>query len=276
MWYRWAVTTDLAARKPDPGAPGYVLLIVPCYNEAHRLDPGPYLQVLDSHPGVDLVFVNDGSTDDTQRILLGLADARPGRIHVLGRAKNLGKGESVREGILFALERSADAVGYWDADLSTPWDALDDFLFVLANRPEIEMVFGARVKLLGREIQRHVWRHYLGRVFATVVSRMLDLPIYDTQCGAKIFRTRESLRAAFSSPFLSRWLFDVELIARLMAQFPGDARAFGRTVYETPLHRWRDVAGSKLSGSSYVRAASDILRIYWRYRGSLRAAGDAR
>jgi len=269
------VTIDLPTLKSDPIALGYMLLVVPCYNEADRLDPRSYLRVLDSHPGLDLAFVNDGSTDDTQRILSGLAEARPGRVHLLGRAQNLGKAESVREGILFALDRSADTVGYWDADLSTPWEALDDFLSVLANRPEIEMVFGARVKLLGREIQRHAWRHYLGRVFATVVSGMLDLPIYDTQCGAKIFRTSEALRAAFDESFFSRWLFDVELIARLMTQYPGGARRFEKTVCEIPLSGWRDVTGSKLSGVSYLRAASDIFRIYWHYRGSLRGAGRA-
>src|ERR1041384_6274866 len=64
-------------------------------------------------------------------------------------------------------------------------------------------------------------RHYLGRIFATAVSLALHSPVYDTQCGAKLFRPGAPLRDALSAPFRSRWIFDVELLARLDRRIPG-------------------------------------------------------
>jgi hypothetical protein len=112
------------------------------------------------------------------------------------------------------------------------------------------------VKLLGREVHRQAVRHYLGRVFATVVSTLLRLPIYDTQCGAKIFRVTEPVKRLFALPFRSKWIFDVELLGRHVAAV-GRARA-EQTIFELPLERWTDVAGSKLTPWHAARALWDL------------------
>ena len=70
-------------------------------------------------------------------------------------------------GVLDALGRSPHAIGFWDADLATPLSELPAFVDLLAARPEIELVIGSRVKLMGRSIERRAWRHYSGRLFAT-------------------------------------------------------------------------------------------------------------
>ena len=88
------------------------------------------------------------------------------------------------------------SVGFFDADLSTPLAAIDDFLAVLRLRPQVEFILGSRVMLMGRDVKRKAWRHYLGRVFATAVSLALDLPVYDTQCGAKMLRVNAATRPA--------------------------------------------------------------------------------
>jgi hypothetical protein len=130
------------------------------------------------------------------------------------------------------------------------------------SRPELEMIIGSRVKLLGRKIERRRSRHYLGRVFATAVSASLGLDVYDTQCGAKLFRASPSIKALFQQPFHSRWIFDVEILARLIQARRGrELPQAEDVIYEFPLREWRDIAGSKLEYSDFVRAAWELLRI---------------
>jgi hypothetical protein len=149
--------------------------------------------------------------------------------------------------------------------LATPLSAVDRFLEIFEVSGNVSMIFGARVKLLGRHVERRATRHYLGRVFATVVSTMLSLPIYDTQCGAKLFRVDARLRDAFAEPFLSKWVFDVEILARYLKFFNGDTRLLGEAIYEYPLEQWVDVAGSKVHAGDFLKAFLDILRIKRKY-----------
>jgi hypothetical protein len=125
------------------------------------------------------------------------------------------------------------------------------------------VVLASRVRLLGREIERQAIRHYTGRVFATAASLLLQLPVYDTQCGAKCFKRTPALLAALTAPFTSRWAFDVELLLRLTT----DGGLREADLLEVPLQSWCDVGGSKLTTTAMARAAMDILRMS---RGRLR------
>lgn len=249
-----------------------ICLIVPCYNEANRLDSASFRSFLAERSGVHLLFVDDGSRDQTLKVLEEVRSGNDDAVSILSLSKNGGKAAAVRAGILHALDRFNPAfVGFWDADLATPLDALARFSKTFAENPAIEMVFGARVQLLGRHIERNALRHYAGRVFASAVSFVLRMKIYDTQCGAKLFRVTDETGQIFADPFLSKWVFDVEILARYQALLGRTPEQLQQVIFEYPLEKWTDVGGSKVRAADFVIAFVDVFRIYRTYLAPGRA-----
>ena len=250
-------------------------LVVPCYNEARRLCPDAFVQAMQRFPSLAFLFVDDGSSDETFEVLGTLCAAHPQQAHVVRLARNGGKGEAVRQGVLRAFEQDPEVVGYWDADLATPLDEWAPMARLLESS-RAAIVLGSRVKLLGRTIERDELRHYMGRVFATAVSQTLRLPVYDTQCGAKLFRVSDLTRRLFAEPFASRWIFDVEILARalrLRERTENDRES--PLAVEYPLHSWIDVKGSKLRWHDFAHAAGDLAKIALYLRRGGRANGKA-
>lgn len=244
-----------------------IWLVIPCFNEAERLDVAAFTKSLNSMPQLHLIMVNDGSHDGTLAVLEGLARSFPGRVEVIDQQPNRGKSEAVRVGMLRAMQKDGAYAGYFDADLATPLEEAATFASVLDSDPDTELVLGARVALLGRRIKRKATRHYLGRAFATSASLVLGLPVYDTQCGAKLLRVNKATRALFEEPFGSRWIFDVELIARYLH---GGGSEHG--LFEVPVRRWTDVGDSRVRGSDFLRAIGELARIFQRYSEHERAS----
>lgn len=162
-------------------------------------------------------------------------------------------------------------MGFWDADLATPLLAMDEFRRRFQDGPQLEIVMGSRVQLLGTRIERSARRHYLSRVAATAVSMVLGVPVYDTQCGAKLFRATPLVRRLFAEPFFTRWLFDVEILARWLSETAHDPADIGHYIVEVPLQKWSNVGGSKLRPMDFVQAPYDLWRIHRRYGRFLRA-----
>jgi dolichyl-phosphate beta-glucosyltransferase len=264
--------STFATVRRDLGTP-QVSIVIPCYNESSRLSIADVDQFLAAKPNAQIVFVDDGSTDGTADLISGLPCVRTGRCHLLRLSTNRGKAEAVRTGLLAAIDHGSRFVGFWDADLSTPLICVDSFLAILEQHSEIDWVIGARVRLMGRDIRRRTVRHYVGRLFATAASLALQLPVYDTQCGAKLFRATPELRTLLSREFISRWIFDVELIARLiLSRRESKGAAVEHTIYEYPVERWQDVRGSKLRPQDFGRAVLDMARIWLMLRASHRTA----
>src|SRR5215467_14112109 len=226
-----------------------VQIVVPCYNEEARLDVSAFADFLARTPQTGLILVNDGSRDGTLSVLNRLAQQFPEQVVVVDQAENKGKAEAVRVGMLRAIDSGVEYVGYFDADLATPLDSSCEFVELLDRHPELKFIIGARVALLGRSITRKASRHYSGRLFATAASLVLALPIYDTQCGAKLLRVDERTRSLFERPFGSRWIFDVELFARYLSTY-GSRNG----LFELPLRRWTDVGESKVKWHDFMRA----------------------
>jgi glycosyltransferase involved in cell wall biosynthesis len=238
-----------------------VLLVVPCYNEAARLDATAFTSMVDEIAGLNFLFVDDGSHDGTAEIHQRLCAARPARIASLTLQCNQGKAEAVRQGLLRALAGPAAGVGYLDADLATPPSEVQRLCALFQGQDRFDVLLASRVKLIGRSIDRRAGRHYLGRVFATAASLVLRMPVYDTQCGAKLLRRSPALTRALATPFRGRWTFDVELLGRLVTGAPGIAPVPPQRIHEEPLLVWRDVGGSKLNPTQVLQAGLELALI---------------
>lgn len=236
-----------------------VLLVVPCFNEYDRWD-FDYWKALVSPGTLDVLFVNDGSSDATSSALRSTVESTGARM--LELESNVGKAEAVRHGLLHANAQHCDLVGYLDADGAFPSPEvrrLANFAtdLLAGDSPDFEAVWSARILMAGREIERTSQRHYLGRIITTIIAPWHGYPIYDTQSGYKLFRMNESFTACLQEPFRTRWFPDVELLQRWKHLNGRPLR-----IWEEPVSGWRDVAGSKMNARQYRQILRDLSHIY--------------
>lgn len=240
------------------------IIIVPCYNEAFRLDKDAFLSFVEDHHDIDICMVDDGSSDSTWEMISKISSESHGRIIGEKLPHNMGKAEAVRYGFNKCLQ-SADYsyLGYFDADLSAPLKEVNHLLNRIQESGDLSLAFGSRIARLGSEIERYKYRHYIGRVIAAMINGLLRLQIHDTQCGAKLFN-REAASFAFKDPFISRWLFDVEIFARFINKY-GRARVKTH-LREVPLETWIEKGNSSISWTYSFKIPVDLFRIWRKYR----------
>jgi len=243
-------------------------IVIPCYNEEKRLQIPLFLTFLRQCPDMHFVFVNDGSTDGTEQMLHAFCSAHPEQSSLLSLSKNAGKAEAVRQGLQLAVQQMSAFVGYWDADLSTTLECIPEFLRVLNDHPAVELVSGSRVRLYQHRIERSMVRHYAGRIIATLIGFLFHLCMYDTQCGAKIFRSTPHLSAVLRDSFRSRWFFDLEIILRLQIEKGEKASSGSMFIFEVPLRSWTHHSGSKLRMRDFARVSLELIRVFvdWKKR----------
>ncbi|MBO4504347.1 MAG: glycosyltransferase [Bacteroidales bacterium] len=237
------------------------LIVIPCYNECNRLNKEEFFSFVSQNDDIEFLFVNDGSTDSTLAMLQSFS-ASNNKIHYLDLAQNGGKAEAVRQGILLATsEYDCAYVGFWDADLATPLNEIKHFERIIDHH-HYDCVTGLRLMRLGAQVRRKYSRHYIGRFFASLAAFVLDLPVYDTQCGAKLYKV-DIAKKIFEQKFITRWLFDVELLARYINLF-GKEEAKTR-IYENPVMKWQDVSGSQLKMKDFFKAPYELWKIMRTY-----------
>lgn len=231
------------------------IVVIPCYNEAARIDTKNYLESLKNCSELSVLFVNDGSKDNTLAVLQDLAEKLPNQIMVFDAPKNGGKAQAIYLGMQEALKKNPNFVGYIDADLAVSIEEYNEISQILKKENK-KFVFGSRWKRIGSKIDRKIMRHYIGRVFATFSSNLLGLDVYDTQCGAKVM-DKDTAQYVFKDKFSVNWIFDVEIFFRLLQIIPRSK--FSDSVLEYPLKEWRDVEGSKVKISHSI----NILQDFW-------------
>jgi glycosyltransferase involved in cell wall biosynthesis len=210
-------------------------IILPAFNESARI--GPSLEkalafVREQHWSVEIVVVNDGSSDDTADIVKGFMAHAP-EIRLLENPGNHGKGYSVRNGMLNAR---GDVLLFSDADFSSPiYEALK---LTAAIEEGADVAFGSRWLLAETQTRRQsLLRQFVGRTYNVVLRAILGLPYKDTQCGFKAF-TRQAAEIIFTRQQIEGWGFDPEILFI--------ARMFGLKMKEVAVE-WANDDRSKIN-----------------------------
>ncbi|MDO6738188.1 glycosyltransferase [Wenyingzhuangia sp. 2_MG-2023] len=237
-------------------------IIIPCYNEAKRLNTKAFAEFANNHNDFHICFVNDGSSDNTLEVLESVEKCSPENISVIDVKINAGKAAAVRSGVKY-LQQFEDVsyVGFIDADLSTDFEDFKNLVKTLKSNEDLTFVYGSRGKGEG-EIERNFFRNVFSKIIKSIVFLILGLPIEDTQCGAKVFK-KEIINIAYGRTFLTRWLFDVEIFIRLK-EYYGSKEVMTK-IYEQPLTRWVHVDDSKLGMKDAIQIPYKLLSIWFSY-----------
>ncbi|KAM7272120.1 hypothetical protein ACFE04_031334 [Oxalis oulophora] len=239
----------------------YISLIIPAYNEEHRL-PGAldetmlYLQqraAKDKSFTYEVLIVDDGSADGTKRVAFEFVKKYTvDNVRVILLGRNHGKGEAIRKGMLHSR---GELLLMLDADGATKVSDLEkleneihtvarkesksstaDSSFRISDVPVA--AFGSRAHLEEKALAARKWyRNFLMKGFHLVVLLTAGPGIRDTQCGFKMF-TRAAARRLFTNIRLKRWCFDVELVFL--------SKRFGIPMAEISVN-WTEIPGSKVN-----------------------------
>ena len=219
-----------------------VTLVLPSYNEGKRIAVclEDLFQVWSHAPfSWELVIVDDGSKQEhlvkTREIVSEFQKKfSNASIKLIELPINQGKGGALQAGF---ESSTAEYVGFLDADGATSaTTALKAAAHLFYSSNTVDAVIGSRIKMLGRHVERKFSRHLIGRFFATLVSELFQVPIYDSQCGCKFFK-REEVMPLLKLILDSRWTWDTQLLLLLYI--------LQSRIEEFPID-WHEVEGSKV------------------------------
>lgn len=204
-------------------------ILIPCFNESARLvrtirELEEWMN-LSRDFTVSVLFVNDGSTDDTEEKLTRLKFEAT----VITSLVNLGKGGAIAHGMKFV---ESDYVLVMDADLSTSLEFIPLFFKHIQEGPDL--VIANRFHPLSH-VERPWWRSFFSYVFFFVIHGLGSFKSFDTQCGFKMYKTATA-KDLFKSLRFNRYSFDLEVIKNAELKYQ---------IAELPVS-WKDRGGSKV------------------------------
>ena len=231
-------------------------IVVPCYNEGLRLDVKSFRSFLKNNTHIAILFVNDGSKDNTEEILKGITDLD--NAEYITCEINYGKAKAVQIGVNALKNEDIEYIGFWDADLSTPLDDIIKFITILNKNNSLSGIIGSRILKLGNNITYKKKRRYYGRLlmFILYFGPLKNIPIYDSQCGAKLFVKDYAIKI-FEKPLLTNWLFDIEILMRLDKLNP-----VKDCIFELPLDEWVHKSDSKIGFKDSLNILRDLIKLY--------------
>jgi len=224
-----------------------VSVILPVYNEE---ESAGYVfdSVLDfsrKNPDYDFIFVSDGSTDSTKRVLQNrITESKPRKIKLISYNANMGKGHAVRKGVEKA---EGDYICFTDGDLAYPLSYLKDFSKRLERD---DIVIGWRAPFAENLQNMKEIRKIAGKTFNLFSRKLLGLNYLDMQAGIKGFR-KKAAKHLFSINKINGWSFDTEIIYL--------AKKKGYKISELPVK----VSKSNLEVKSQVKLVRDSLRMFF-------------
>ena len=203
---------------------------------------GPFIEdlkrVFAGDEGLRILLVDDGSPAEEQKRFLEVVDPliKDGQLFLppLILPDNIGKGGAIYAG--WATSDTADWLAFVDADGSCSAQETKRLIELARQQSEPVSIFASRVKMLGHHVERHFKRHLVGRVYATLVSELLNIEVYDSQCGLKVIHGA-AYREIAKRLTIEGFAFDVDLLVHLLAA--------GHKIKEEPID-WHDTPGGKI------------------------------
>jgi glycosyltransferase involved in cell wall biosynthesis len=241
-----------------------VVIIIPCFNEAERINLS-YFNILFRLNSTAWVFVDDGSTDGTSKILKKYSNKK--NIIYLKLSHNVGKSNAIAHGMNYASSKISNIgwIGFLDSDGAFAISDVENIIKMTSSIGSHDAIYTSRVKMAGRNIKRNNARHVIARLITSLFGLVWkDIP-YDTQSGFKLYKYSDDFNSILIKPFKTKWFFDIELSIRNFMY-----KKENLNVWEEPVSTWVDMPGSKINYRQSLRISLEVIYIFYLLLGQRR------